>query len=157
MPVSRLHRSGLTVVEDSLDIRAIDAGLRLIDDRLFLTYEIEQGRQLWRVLYDRGDEPPATIADWRDARGRPLPLSSGLLELVKSLRPRSGEVDLEASQKANEERAAREQAESDAAMDEIAADVGPRISDKRSAVLHRGVHLRLARDRRRAQGKEPHG
>jgi hypothetical protein len=153
MPVSRLHRSGLTLVEDSLDERAVQRELELIDDRLFLSWEISHGRRLYRVLYDRGDEAPAPIAEWRGPNGEPLPLSSGLVELVKSLRPRGG-VDLEASQKANEALRERQLRDFDYDVDEAAADVGPRISDKRSAVLHRGVHLRRARDKRRAEGKE---
>lgn len=148
MPVTRPHRSGLTLVEDSLDEQAVQAQLALIDDRLYLSWEVRRGRQLYRVLYDRGDQTPAPIAEWCGPNGEPLPLSSGLVEHVKSLRPRDGIVDLEGPQRRNEERAAKLKAESDAAMDEIAADVGPRISDKRSAVLHRGVHLRRARARR---------
>lgn len=154
MPVSRLHSSGLTLVEDSRDERDIQAELEQIDDRLFLSWEIDRGRQLYRVLYDRGDEPPAPIAEWRGSDGEPLPLSSGLVELVKSLRPREG-VDLGAAQRANEERAARQRADFEYEVDEAARDIGPRISDKRSAVLHRGVHLRRARDKQRAQRKEP--
>ena len=143
MPVVRPHR-GLYVVEDSLDATAIGRELAAVDDRLFLSWDVEQGRQLWRVLYDRGDLPPVAIADWRDDRGRPLPLSSGLLELVKSLRPRGG-PDLEASSRANAAARERQLRDFDEAVDEIAADIGPRISDKRSAVLHRGPHLRRAR------------
>ena len=154
MPVTRSHRSGLTLVEDSYDERSLQAELELIDDRLYLVWEVRRGARLYRVLYDRGDNEPAPIAEWRGDDGSPLPLSSGLVELVKSLRPRDGNVDLEGPTRRNVERAERLKADSDAAMDEIAADVGPRISDKRSAVLHRGVHLRRARDRRRAQGKE---
>jgi hypothetical protein len=139
MPVS--HRNGLYVVEDAIDFRTIDRELAAIDERLFLDYEIRAGAKVYRVLYDRWPEPPAEIARW------PYPLSSGLLELVKSLRPRAG-VDLEAPLRANAERAARQRADFERDVDEIAADVGPRIRETYSAVLHRGVYLRRSRTRR---------
>jgi hypothetical protein len=136
MPVS--HRNGLYVAEDAIDFRTIDRELAAIDERLFLDYEIRAGAKVYRVLYDRWPESPAEIARW------PYPLSSGLLELVKSLRPRAG-VDLEAPLRANAERAARQRADFERDVDEIAADVGPRIRETRSALLHRGAHLRRAR------------
>lgn len=138
MPVSRLHESGLTLVEDSLDARAVEAALQRIDDRLFLTFEIARGQRVYRVLYDRGDQPPAPIADW------PHALSSGLVELVQSQRPRGG-VDLEASEKANAALKERQLADFDYALDELANDLGPRIAGKRSPAFHRGPHLRRAR------------
>lgn len=151
------QRNGLYVVEQGSDFGAIDAALAEIDHRLYLSWEVDarygdprDGARVYRVLYDRGDQPPATVAEWRNEYGAPLPLSSGLVELVKSLRPRDG-VDLERAQRANEEKAARETADFERDVDEIAADMGPRISDKRSAVLHRGQHLRLARARRARQ------
>ena len=99
MPVS--HRNGLYVVEDATDFRAIDRELSAIDERLFLDYEIRAGAKVYRVLYDRWPEPPAEIVRW------PHPLSSGLVEELRKLRPREG-VDLQAPLRANEEQAARE-------------------------------------------------
>jgi hypothetical protein len=139
MPAS--YRNGLYVVEDASDFRTIDRELAAIDERLFLDYEIRAGAKVYRVLYERWPEPPAEIARW------PYPLSSGLLELVKSLRPRAG-VDLEAALRANAELEARQLADFERDVDEIADDVGPRIRETRSALLHRGVHLRRARARR---------
>lgn len=131
---------GLYVVEQASDVRAVEASLAEIDPALFLSWEIEGDRKVYRVLYDRGDQTPAEIARW------PYPLSSGLVELVKSLRPREG-PDLERAQRANEQKAERETRDFEETVDEIAKDVGKRISGKRSAVLHRGQHLRLARSR----------
>ena len=136
MPVS--HRNGLYVVEDATDFRAIDRELNAIDERLFLDYEIRAGAKVYRVLYDRWPEPPAEIVRW------PHPLSSGLVEELRKLRPREG-VDLQAPLKANEQRALREVADFERDVDEIADDIGPRMRETRSAVLHRGVYLRRSR------------
>jgi hypothetical protein len=147
--------SGLYVVEFGQDFAAIDRELRREDDRLFLTWEIDPryNQKVYRVLCEvAGDKPSVCIAEWRDELGRPLPLSSGILERVRSQRARGGVAAQEAfaSNEAMIEAAIRE---SDEAMDEIAEDVGPRIAGKRSAVLHRGHHLRRSRDQRRARGE----
>jgi len=151
MPVSQ-QRSGLYVVEDAGDFKAVDRELRVIDDRLFLSWEIDHrygdpryGTKVYRVLCDYGSaNEPGVVCEWRTDVGVPLPLSSGLVEQVKSQRPREG-FNAKAAQAANDAKIEKERAELDAAMDEIADDVGPRISDKRSALLHRGPHLRRAR------------
>jgi hypothetical protein len=133
------HRNGLFVVEDAADFNTIDRQLRVeVDDRLFLTAEYENGGRVYRVLYDRGDDVPAEICRW------PHQLSSGLVDLVKSLRPREG-PDLERAARANEAKAARDLADFERDVDEIADDVGPRIEGRRSPLFHRGMHLRRAR------------
>lgn len=142
MPISQ--RNGLYVVEAAADFKAIDAALYEVDDHLFLTWEIRDGAKVYRVMFDRGDEPPVSICDWTNEYGKPLPLSSSLIERVKSLRPR-GTLDFKASQKANEAMVARQVADFDAAVDEMAADIGPRIEGRRSPAFHRGIHLRRAR------------
>jgi len=144
MPVSR--RNGLLVVEEATDFRAVDAALADIDRRLFIAYEIEAGRPVYRVMVDQGDHGAAVLCDWRDEHGQPLPLSSGLVEQVKSQRPREG-PDLGRSERANAELKARQLADFDEAVDGIAEDVGARMSGRRSAVLPRGIGLRRARSR----------
>ena len=150
----RSFRNGLHVVEDNTTFAAVDAALYAVDQQLFLTWEVEDGAKLYRVLFDRGDNPPAEIARWVNERGQPLPLSHGLVELVKSLRPRDGVVDFHAAQRANEAREAEKIADFDAEVDEIVADMGPRAEGKKRAVLHRGQHLRMARSRSGHHGKD---
>jgi len=136
--------AGLYVVEQAADFRAIDAELGRIDSRLFLSWELERGKKLYRVLYERGDLPPLTLCDWRDERGEPLPLSSGLIERVKSQRPRGG-PEFPDYARLNEERAEKERVELGEAMQDIAADIEPRIAGRRLPLFHRGIHLRRAR------------
>lgn len=145
MPTS--FRNGLYVSEDAVDFNAVDKALYEVDDHLFLTWEVTDGAKAYRVLYDRGDHEPAEICRWVNERGDPLPLSSGLVERVKSLRPRDGVVDLDASRKANEELERRQVADFEAEVDEIVKDMGPRAEGRKRPVLHRGQHLRLARQR----------
>lgn len=142
-------RNGLHVVEDNTTFTSVDAALYEVDNHLFLTWEAAGDRKLYRVLYDRGEnQSPAEIARWVNERQEPLPLSHGLVDLVKSLRPRDGNVDLEASRKANEE---REQAELEAfeeEVDAIAAE-GVRWMKRRSEHHWLGASRTRARDRSR--------
>lgn len=90
-------------------------------------------------MYDRGDDPPVELSRW------PHELSSGLVDQVKSQRPRSGPITPPDFALLNEQRAEKEKQELVEHMDEIADDVGSRISGTRSSVLHRGIHLRRRR------------
>lgn len=147
--------SGLYVVEYAADSDSIDRDLRRHDDRLFLTYEIDPrfDAKVYVVLCEvEGDRPPLAVCEWRDEYGRPLPLSSGILDKVKSLAPRGGVAAQEAFA-ANEAMVEAAKREADEAMDEIAEDVGDRMAGKRSASVHRGQHIRRARDKRRARGE----
>lgn len=148
---------GLYVVEYAADFDSIDRALRReIDDRLFLSKEFDRRYDdfVYVVLCEvAGDHPPVCVTEWREETGRPLPLSSGILERVRSQRARGGVAAIEAFA-ANEAMQERNRREADEAMDEIGEDVGARISEKRSAVLHRGVGLRRARDKRRARGEK---
>jgi hypothetical protein len=136
------YRNGIYL--PAADERAVERELQQLDDRLFLTFEIEGGRQVYRVMCEYAGDHFAPVCDWRDEKGQPLPLSSSLVELVRSLRPRGG-VAVQESIAANERLQAQVEADSERDIDEIVADMAPRISDKRSACLPRGPHLRRAR------------
>ena len=76
---------GLHVATHSADYRSVQAAIKQIDDRYML--DDVTGTGDWLVLCRTGSEtPPLVVCSWRDERGRPLPLSSGLVEKVKRLR-----------------------------------------------------------------------
>lgn len=147
MPTSL--RNGVFVVEEAADFKQVERDLGRLDDRLFLIQEWQRGRPVYCVMVDFGDRGAHELTRWLDDRGDPLPLSSGLVEKVKSLRPRSGRLDLLAARRENERYAARENERTGEVMEDIADDMAPKISGRRSAVLPRGQHLRLARSRSR--------
>jgi hypothetical protein len=141
--------SGLLV--PAQDERAIERELARIDPRLYLTYEIERGQRLYRVMCEYAGDKYLPVCDWRDEQGEPLPLSTGLLELVRSLAPRGG-VTAQETFEANERLRQQAEREFHDDLEEIVADMGPRLRETRSAVLPRGTHLRRSREKRRARG-----
>ena len=141
-PMDLAYRNGLYL--PAADERSIERELQALDDRLFLTYEIERGRAVYRVMCEYAGGKFMPVCDWRDAKGEPLPLSSGLVEQVRSQRPRGG-VTVQESIAANERLQEQVTADFEAEVDEIVADMGPRIAGKRSACLPRGAHLRRSR------------
>jgi len=130
--------------------------LRKLDDRLFLEQQVVfDGSTVWCVVCDVGlGHPPITIMEWRDSStGRPIPeLTSGLVDRVAAME-RDGARLAEKVIKANRDKVERDRQESYTRYRDIALDVVPRISGRSSAVLHRGQHLRLSRDKRRAKGE----
>lgn len=150
------HRrdSGLLVPAQAMDEKAIDRALQRLDPRFVLTSRVSRRYQcvVYGVVLVQGDQPAVPWFEWTDDYSRPLPLSSALLDEAQKLRPRGG-VSAQEAMAANEAAQERAEAETRAELDEIAADIGPRISETRSALLHRGQHLRRSRDRRRARGE----
>lgn len=143
MHVYSRHGSGLLVAENSTDERSVTDALRDFDPDLVLTWEIQDEQQVWEVHKIVGrDRPAVFICRWQDDYGNPLPLSHGLVDLVKRLR--YGGVG-GAADDAN--RRLREQAERDVYEGslEIARDLIPRIRGRRIPVLHRGRHLLRSR------------
>jgi hypothetical protein len=136
------YRNGIYL--PAADERSIERDLQLLDPRLFLTFEVERGRQVYRVMCEYAGDHYACVCEWRDDKQQPLPLSSGLVELVRSLQPRGGTTVQEAIA-ANERLQVQVEADSEREIDEIVADMGPRIAGRRSPVFHRGPHLRRAR------------
>jgi hypothetical protein len=135
--------------------------LHEIDPKLFLEKYVRPRDQaeVWRVCYDQGfDREPLVLFDWADPdSGRPLDLSWSLFDRVVTNRldrsPRR-ELAMDAAQKANdawqEERSDFSQREQDRVCEEIL----PLMHPIHSAVLHRGVHLRMSRDKARARGEK---
>lgn len=131
---SRHHGSGLTLAEFSVDERTVQQQLREFDPQLRLVWERDDefGCQVWNVVKVwSADHPAVQILTWReDGVGRPLPLTSRLVDEVKRLR----EVDtLAASDAANARIRARadKQARDDALA--IASEHAPKINRGRVA------------------------
>lgn len=155
MPQLTHRPSGLIAVHADADARSLERELQRFDPDLFLTFEMEQGRQVWIVMRQLG-EHVMPVCQWRDPQRRPLPLSSGLLELVRSLRPREG-VDedgglarIEAENQRQQEKA---QADQDEQIEEVVKEIGYRARDAKRTILPRSPELVAARRRERAKGK----
>lgn len=141
------HGSNLLVAAQAVDERAISHALKQLKPGLFLDIDHNEEHRCLeykvRLRYAK-DQPPVFITAWRDDLGRPLPLSSALIELVKKLI----ETDtLSEAQEANRRMRERSQQEMGDEIEEIAGDMIPRIKGLKTTVLHRGVHLRRARAR----------
>lgn len=156
-----LHDSGLFVSEQVSDSESVERALNALDhpvaDRLFVTREVDQrfGSWVWRVMIWNGDRPAENLCEWRDQAGQPLPLSHGLVDRVRAqMASRDGDRLGIALAEQNERHSERVRREVDDALDEIAADVGPRMRETRSAVLHRGQHLRRSRQKAVNSGVE---
>jgi hypothetical protein len=152
--------SGLFVAERTPDTHDVEAALNRLDHpiagRLFITREVDRrhGCFVHRVMIDNGDQEPANLCEWRDGLGRPLPLSHGLVDKVRrQMHARDGErlvAEMAASNHTHQERLRQDMND---ALDEIAADVGKRISETRSPALHRGPHLRRSHEKRVRTGE----
>jgi hypothetical protein len=140
----------------------VNAELRKLDPHLFLDPEFSPegefgGCTFWTVKYSHGDREPTRILSWRErlegGKVRPIPLCDAIIAAV---RRREGQfLDPNFMRKIDAENNARAEKAWASAEDkslEIGLDVGPRLKATRSAVLHRGVHLRRSRDRERAAG-----
>lgn len=152
------HRHGaLYVVGDSPD-EHYRKEIKRIDPRLFLERQVTLANEVvWCVVLDAGlPEGPVTVLEWRGRGGRPVDLSSGLLDELRRMKQQLGRGDdaFVAVAQANQRLIERRRLESRAAYEDIVADMLPRMTGTRSAVLHRGVHLRRARDKRRARGEK---
>ena len=124
---------------------SLEKALKAFDRDLVLNAEFDPTYQM--AVYDvhkrlGGDRPAAFICSWRDERGMPLPLSSGLLELVRKLRGHGDNADV-----ANQRLVDDQEREAFDAAYEAARDMLPRIAGKKLSPLHRGIHLRRARAR----------
>lgn len=80
--VRRATKSGLIVAEQSADEAALGRALRQIDDRLALQFR----PPYYVVVCQVNDHHAPVVATWMDIHGKPLPLSSGLVEKVRMWR-----------------------------------------------------------------------
>lgn len=87
---SRHHNGGLVLAEFSVDERTVQQQLREFDSELRLVWEKDDqyGVEVWNVVKVWSpDHPAVQILTWREnGSGRPLPLTSRLVDEVKRLR-----------------------------------------------------------------------
>lgn len=76
----RITGSGLVLAEQAMDETAIGAALRQFDQRLSLQFR----PPYYVVVCSVSEYEAPVVATWMDLHGRPLPLSSGLLEKVQA-------------------------------------------------------------------------
>lgn len=144
--------SGLILAREEMGGPALERALKQIDlDLALQAWPRPDGPPLWKVVrYAGPDRPPETIASWVDERGEPLPLTEGLLDVVRRLdRNSRGEyVDPE-----EKNRRFRELVERDWERDTEAARDDWNFKHGRP-VLPRSQSLRMSRDKQRAKGKK---
>lgn len=88
--VTRETGTGLVVAEHSADEAALQHALREIDDRYVLQKhpgDVPGGFVFKVFCVVSEDQEAVCVLTWADDHGRPLPLSSGLIEEVKRWRP----------------------------------------------------------------------
>lgn len=150
------YRHGaLYVVEQARGTDEIQRALRRIDDRLFLEKQVGfDNVPVWCVVCAvGGDQPPVTILEWRDDHGHPIPHpTSHLLDRVARM-DRDGRGLTARVIEQNRKFQESKQREMRSQIADIVHDVMPLMSETRSGLLHRGQHLRRARDRQRRQGR----
>lgn len=87
--ITRTTSVGLVLAEHAHDEAAVARALRQIDDKLCLQKHPGQtsGGWVYKVFRAWSDDHPADlICTWADEHGNPLPLTSGLVDLVNRLR-----------------------------------------------------------------------
>lgn len=148
--------SGLLVAEQAAPPREIAELLRRVDRRLTLQPWGDQRYEttVWRVEYvdDLGNRH--LVVDWRenpeDNTSRPRPLSSGIVDEAAS-RQLGSRRSFTDPLEANDRR--RAQVDRDDLADTLTAAAEANRLGRRSPMFHRGVGLRMARDKARARGE----
>lgn len=85
--VTRHSELGFTVVENRGSEAQLQRALKQVDDRLVLQWhpgDVEGGFVYKVLKVVSEDEPAEYVTTWADEYGRPLPLSFGLVDRVKS-------------------------------------------------------------------------
>ena len=145
-----VNRGPLCTVERPLGVNEIEIALRKFDSELFLEQvdnHVKQHR-VWRVRRLVNDwTEPAHICDWVDDYGKPLELSSGLVDKVRKLQLQAanGFNVSEHVNKENEKLLADREEDMQNFEIAVAEDILPRIAGKKSPAFHRGMHLRKRR------------
>lgn len=148
---------GLVVCEAPVEAQSITRALKQLSDRLFLELHLTQGHgYVWTVQEhvgeNAGGSPYRTVLYWTDGEGIPLPLTWRIVDKVKQLEG-DAVVRITAAKEEGLRRRQAALAEVREAAAEMAGEVQKAMRPGHSAVLPRGVGLRMARDRRRARGE----
>jgi hypothetical protein len=149
----RESRSGLLLAEETAAPRDIREQLKRIDPDLILGQEVDSAWScfVWKVLLRQADRPAIWLFDWREDNGRPLPLSSGLVDEAWAMRKGSRRQNVEDPLAVNDAMVERQDKEDTEETLGISAEVY-----KRSRILspiHRSRGLYLSRARARREGR----
>jgi hypothetical protein len=88
MLTSETRPSGLIVARDSMDEESVGRALKRLDGRLVLQKHARdevEGGWVYKVICFVSDTYAPIVLTWSDEYGRPLPLSSGIIDKVQSL------------------------------------------------------------------------
>jgi hypothetical protein len=149
--IETAHR-GLIVCEEAADETSVQRQLRDFDDRLILSKEVDQEHGCYVYVVVRrwsNERDAAIICEWRDETGRPLPLSSRLVDKAKNLHvgSRAPQADPVAFNDAVKE---ANRKEADDVFDSLLHDALRR--NGRLPIFHRSMGLARTRARLRDQG-----
>lgn len=148
--ILREIESGLLIPEQAMDEAAIQRELSRRGRGLFLDKEVYRGELLYTVKLHVPDGEPFDVMPWVSHNGRPLPLGSGLLDQLDSLRKEHHHVT---PGEANEAREKAIDRDTDIEQNEIIRTVGPRIGATRSHVRKVSVPERARRNEADRQAK----
>ncbi len=151
--IVRENQNGLLIAGRSMDERAVDAELKKRDPRLFLDKEVDlRGRLVYSAAVSEPDGPPSWRMYWHDGYGTPLPLSSGILDRLDSLRR---EHTHETPGEANRRRADMLDRDAEYDYEEIERTIVPRLGRERTSTRRVHTPERMRRneaERRRRLG-----
>lgn len=154
MLIEAISPSGVILHEKEPDLRDFNRDLKQLDDRLFVAKELNQRYDCWEYivfLWVSQDKPPVPVCHHTDGAGRPLPLSSALIERVRAAEGGAERNMVAITQRMNERQRERNLADN---LDDLTERLEwsiPRAQGKISPAFHRGVHLRQSRDRTQRQ------
>lgn len=143
--VTRETGTGLVVAEHSVDEARLSHALREIDDRYVLQKHPGNvpGGYVYKVFCVVSEDQEAVcILTWADDHGRPLPLSSGLIEEVKRWRPEARSRRGPDADERNRQLEQRREQERREALAAITDEHRPQIERGRVTV---GMSTRLCR------------
>jgi hypothetical protein len=150
------YREGsLYVVRDEAPPASISQSLKSIDPRLFLEQQVTYRNELvWCVVVDiGGDRPPITLMEWRDESGRPLELSSGIIDRMQRMDRDAKTLTAKVAEK-NRVRDEIKTRDNEEQYRELGRDWNKVSGAGHAGLLPRGASLRMARDKARNRGEK---
>jgi hypothetical protein len=145
--------SDLSVIwSPTRDEKSVQEQLQKLDSHLFLDKERDRrtGGLVWVVRHWLGSAtPPPVVLEWRDDRGDPLPLSTGIVYEVEKRKANFGRDLAADAAAANDALERRRESEAAAEYEEIAAEISRRRTLGSSTILHRSRALMFSRARAR--------
>lgn len=141
MLTTRLHESGLLLAEEAMDEKALTRALQreVRPDVELRRYRAPgaAGGLVYKIVHTRSGR---VVATWADDHGRPLPLSSGIVEWFKRMQTGARNPGIDADEWNRRHRAEierEERAGTEAIRDEHAGRLADRLTVSMSGRRHR--------------------